>query len=31
MEAVDKGDCVRKLKLNDMVPLDVTEIKLASF
>lgn len=31
MEAVDKGDCVRKLKINDMVPLDVTEIKLASF
>jgi type IV pilus assembly protein PilC len=31
IEAVDKGDCVRKLKINDMVPLDVTEIKLASF
>jgi len=31
MEAVDKGDCVRKLKRNDMVPLDVTEIKITSF
>ncbi len=31
MEALDKGDCVRKLKKNDMVPLDVVEIKIASF
>ncbi len=31
IEATDKGDCVRKLKMNNMIPLDVTEIKIATF
>ncbi|QVK19183.1 type II secretion system F family protein [Mycoplasmatota bacterium] len=31
LEAVDKGDCVRRIKKNDMVPLEVVEIKLTSF
>ncbi|HEY8364799.1 MAG TPA: type II secretion system F family protein [Haloplasmataceae bacterium] len=31
MEAIDRGDCVRKLKLNNMVPIEVSEIKLATF
>ncbi len=28
IEAVDKGDAVRKLKRNDMVPIDVVEIRI---
>lgn len=31
IEAIDKGDAVRKLKKNDLVPLDVVEIKITNF
>ncbi len=31
MEAIDKGDCVRRLKKNDMVPMEVLEIRMTSF